>query len=359
MTEFPWRPDPGSGGRIDWIDIAKGWCIVLVVGMHSALGVGYLTGETGWLHAVVVFAKPFRMPDFFLVAGLFASSVIGSKKRDFIDRKLIHFAYFYVLWVSIVVLIKGLPLISSAPGSLAVDYLWSLVQPYSTMWFIYILPLLFLTVRILHRVSKIVVLTGALALHIAAARYPDGGIYSMSSDMTGSIAIDSYALFVFYFLSGHYARKQIFQFADAVSRNAGTATAGVMCWALANQLGISTGATEIPGLTVLFGLAGALAVITVSVLLAKFDWMGWLAYCGRNSLVIYLAFVLPMGAMRTVLLKSGVISSVGWVSAVVAAAAIIVPLMLEKLVRNTSLQFLFVRPTWARLGAQRFTRPKP
>jgi uncharacterized membrane protein YcfT len=29
----------GSGGRVDWVDYAKGFCIVFVVMMHSTLGV--------------------------------------------------------------------------------------------------------------------------------------------------------------------------------------------------------------------------------------------------------------------------------------------------------------------------------
>ena len=59
--------------RIDWVDYAKGICIVMVVMMHSVLGVEMAAGDTGFMHAVVMFAKPFRMPDFFLISGLFLS----------------------------------------------------------------------------------------------------------------------------------------------------------------------------------------------------------------------------------------------------------------------------------------------
>ena len=49
----------------------------------------------------VEFARPFRMPDFFLIAGLFLSSRIDGPWRLYIDRKVLHFAYFYVLWLTI------------------------------------------------------------------------------------------------------------------------------------------------------------------------------------------------------------------------------------------------------------------
>ena len=92
---------PSAPGRVDWVDYAKGICIVMVVMMHSVLGVKAAAGQTGFMHLVVMFAKPFRMPDFFLISGLFLSIVIDRDWRTYLDRKVVHFAYFYVLWVTI------------------------------------------------------------------------------------------------------------------------------------------------------------------------------------------------------------------------------------------------------------------
>lgn len=58
-------------GRVDWVDYAKGFCIIFVVMMHSTLGVEAVVGHQGWLHMVVAFALPFRVPDFFLISGSF------------------------------------------------------------------------------------------------------------------------------------------------------------------------------------------------------------------------------------------------------------------------------------------------
>src|SRR6201993_5574682 len=87
--------------RVDWVDYAKGICIVMVVMMHSVLGVELAAGETGFMHVLVAFAKPFRMPDFFLISGLFLPLVIDRDWRTYLDRKVVHFAYFYLLWVTI------------------------------------------------------------------------------------------------------------------------------------------------------------------------------------------------------------------------------------------------------------------
>ncbi len=50
---------------------------------------------------VVEFARPFRMPDFFLIAGLFLARRIDAPWRLYLDRKVLHFFYFYALWLTI------------------------------------------------------------------------------------------------------------------------------------------------------------------------------------------------------------------------------------------------------------------
>ncbi len=65
--------------------------------MHSVIGTGLAMGGEGFLHPVVAFAKPFRIPDFFILSGLFLGRVIDRDWRLFTDRRVVHFAYFYLL----------------------------------------------------------------------------------------------------------------------------------------------------------------------------------------------------------------------------------------------------------------------
>jgi uncharacterized membrane protein YcfT len=58
-------------------------------------------GAASWLHGFIDWAKPFRMPDFFLISGLFLTSRINRPWREYADSKILHFAYFYILWMSI------------------------------------------------------------------------------------------------------------------------------------------------------------------------------------------------------------------------------------------------------------------
>ncbi len=64
-------------------------------------------GHEGWMHPVVAFALPFRMPDFFLISGLFLANVIDRDWRTYLDRKVVHFVYFYLLWMTIQFAVKA------------------------------------------------------------------------------------------------------------------------------------------------------------------------------------------------------------------------------------------------------------
>ena len=87
--------------RVGWVDYAKGICIVMVVMMHSTLGVEQATGKSSRMGALVTFAKPFRMPDLFLISRLFLAQVIDRHWPAYSDTKVVHFAYFYALWGTI------------------------------------------------------------------------------------------------------------------------------------------------------------------------------------------------------------------------------------------------------------------
>src|ERR1044072_5495979 len=138
-NETPMAPTGTSAPRIDWVDYAKGICIVMVVMMHSVLGVEAAAGETGFMHALVAFAKPFRMPDFFLISGLFLAVVIDRDWRTYLDRKVVHFAYFYLLWVTIQFAFKA-PTFAAEHGALGVARLYAeaFIEPFGTLWFIYL-----------------------------------------------------------------------------------------------------------------------------------------------------------------------------------------------------------------------------
>src|SRR5262249_18702487 len=116
-------------------------------------------------------------------------------------------------------------------------------------------------------------------------------------------------------------------------------------WALLDGYAVFGGWSKLPLVSLGLGLVGAAAVVSISALLAKAALFDPLRLCGRNSIVIYLAFFLPMAATRKLLLETGVIADIGVVSLVVPTAGVVGALAIWWATRGTRLDFLFVRPS--------------
>jgi uncharacterized membrane protein YcfT len=315
----------------------------MVVAMHSTLGVEKAAGEVGWMHHLVDFATPFRMPDFFMVAGLFLSRTIDRDWRDYVDRKVIHFAWFYLVWLTIQFVFKA-PELADGMGTpgLAGAYLLALVEPFGTMWFIYLLPIFFVTVKAARQLRP------PPWLILAA-----GAVLEIASIHTGSTVIDEFAARFVYFYSGYLLAPQIFRLADWAMTNARGATALLAFWAAVNLAAVASDVSALPVVSLMLGFAGAIAVVIFAALLSRTDLAAPLRYCGRRSIVVYLAFFLPMAIARIALLKTGWISDVGTISVLVTFAGVALPLLLERILRGTPARLLFERPAWAKLPDQR------
>jgi uncharacterized membrane protein YcfT len=322
-----------TDSRIDWVDYSKGICIVIVVMMHSTLGMELAAGREGFMHHVVEFARPFRMPDFFMISGLFLGRVIDRDWRTYLDRKVVHFAYFYLLWVTIQFIIKA-PAFAAQEGwaRVGVDYLEAFIDPFGTLWFIYLLPIFFVVTKILRGVHPLIVwlvLAGLEMMHLN----------------TGWTVPDEFCARFVYFFTGYWMASRVFALAAAVQARPRLALMTLVLWAFLNAALVQLGVSTLPGVSLAMGLGGACAVIAVGALLARMNWLNALRYCGEHSIVIYLAFFLPMAATRTALLRFGFITDVGWASVVITAVGVIGALCLWWAVRKTQLKFLFERPT--------------
>ena len=324
-------PQPAPS-RVDWVDYAKGICIVMVVMMHSVLGVEAAAGQTGFMHLLVAFAKPFRMPDFFLISGLFLSVVIDRDWRTYLDRKVVHFAYFYVLWVTIQFGFK-------APIVRRRDELAPCRLPVS---------------GILHRAVRHAVVhlsaAGVLRGHQGDAAMPPlviwgvAALLEMAHIATGWTVIDEFCARFVYFYSGYLFAGYVFALSDRARARPALALAGLALWALINGGLVASGFSEWPLISLALGLAGACAIVTIGTLLARMRWLNFLRFCGEHSIVIYLAFFLPMAATRTLLLRAGWIHDIGTISLIVTIVGVIGALAMWRMALAVGANFLFERP---------------
>ena len=253
-----------------------------------------------------------------------------------------HFAYFYVLWLAILTAVKAGPALGADAGA----------------W----LASLRAGVRVAHS-EPVVHLRAAAVLRRDQARargpHPHWALWLAAAAVqsfplhTGWEAIDDYAAHYYvFFLTGYMLAPKVFQLAEWARNNAEKAVHVVLAWAIFNGLvafepsGLEGYATiaEVPVLRIGLGLIGAIAVVIIASLLSKFHFASLIRYAGRNSIVLYVSFVLPMAATRIVLLKTGLITDIGVVSLIVTAAAVAVPLALHAALRNTWARFLYERP---------------
>ncbi|MDF1609361.1 acyltransferase family protein [Hoeflea sp. YIM 152468] len=335
--------------RVGWVDIAKGICILFVVMMHSTLGVEAAMGATGFLHGLTAFAKPFRMPDFFLLSGLFLGLTIERPWRLYFDRKVVHFVYFYVLWLTIQFGFKAPFTAMEQGGAVALQgYLMAFVEPFGTLWFIYILPLFFLLTRALRTLPKAWVFAWAAWLSVLPVA-------------TGWLLIDEFAARYVYFFAGYACAPLIFQAAAWVDRNRRAGLVFLALWAVVNAalvfLPLTPGLqafaerpSELPFVGLGLGFAGALAIVSAAALLNGRTGLvaRFFRHAGEHSIVVYLAFFLPMALTRTLLVSLAPGLGAGLISLLVTLAAVAGPLILYRLIGATGYgRFLFARPAWA------------
>lgn len=334
-------PTSRTANRFAWVDIAKGLCIIAVVCLYARNDLKTVFGGAGWLEPWAAFARPFRMPDFFLLSGLFLSAVIDRPWRSYLDTKVAHYAYFLLLWVSILFAYDIFVLGNSVealrnPVRFVKLWVWNLRYPEYMLWFIQMLPVFFVVTRLLRGVPKM--LLWAMAGVAMALPY-----------QTGVPPIDNFAAYYVFFLTGHLCAGWIFKFADLARAHRAPTAVLFVAWCVVNQWAVSTGLTAQPGLDLLFGFLGITAILGLSTLLAPIRALAWMAHTGANSIVVYLGFFIPLTLLVRFAWAGQWPIGTNTLATLVVVLSVGVPLMLFQLTRRTPLRYLFVRPAWAHL----------
>jgi uncharacterized membrane protein YcfT len=146
--------------------------------------------------------------------------------------------------------------------------------------------------------------------------------------------------------------------------------AGLLIWALANGLLVFSpgyvlmptetkmGLAALPPLRLLLAIIGALALCVSGALLSKLSFMNWLRWLGEHSLVVYVAFTIPMSLFRAAAMWSGILTETGPLSLAVLMVATASPVVLYLIIKRVGFgAFLFERPAWARIAENRPSTP--
>ncbi|MEL6916069.1 MAG: acyltransferase family protein [Pseudomonadota bacterium] len=328
-----------ASDRIGWVDVSKGICILLVVMFHATQHLTPVVGAGGLFDSLTRFSGPFRMPDFFLISGLFLSRRITAPLGVYLDRKVLHFAYFYWLWMflTFAVLTPGL---GQGLGPFLADFGWAMIYPTGPLWFIYCLPLCFVIARLAYPLPTLVVWLGAAVAHVL--------------HVPGEPLVLMYLSHYFvFFYTGYAAAPALFRLAARASEQALLAVGALGLWAALNGWIVFAEPGGFPGLGLILGLAGGIAVTVVAALLAKAGIGRALAWLGARSIIVFLGFFIPLRVAEAYLLAVPGLPGDAVIGLSIAAA-VAAPLFLETLLRRTGGGlWLFERPAWARWRPRR------
>lgn len=278
---------PGAPGaeRAEWLDVARGITIMLVVLVHAD-GMLEAVGERSMaVHLGVLALFPLRMPLFFLVSGILAASMLARPARRVLTDRTGNFMWLWAVWTALGYGIIG-GLIFPALGLYGphgffdprLNPIAHLISSNSWAWFLYALALFFTTALLIRRLPAVAQIAIAIALALP-------GMFELGSAI-GVGVIDRFYFFP-YFLAGALASQAV--------RREGPKLAS---WpVLALLLGAWVAATviahkidlleTIPGRFVLSFVAVPSA-LCFSVLVAKYRLSTPLKVVGTSTLIIYL-----------------------------------------------------------------------
>jgi uncharacterized membrane protein YcfT len=332
-----------AGKRLDWVDTAKGIAICLVAIAHSVQWTTLTGLAPDWWNTLNLLLVPFRMPLFFLAAGLFAGQIIKRSWPELWRTRLSLLVWCLLLWTVIrFVYFTLIPNPTGMDETNLVELALSPVRPSNGLWFLYALALFFVILKLLrNRVDYRIQLVGAAVISVLFfARFD-----------TGNIAWNGMGRYFLFFVFGCYCRELVMRFVERRHLPTGIVL-GVAFVALCYLA--FTAESDLPGITGTLVIGSFFALgsgIIIARFLTRFRWMAWLSYVGRNTLPVYVAHVLLVSTFTSLLLllpEGGAVQRLAPVIPVlVAGGAVAASLGLWVLVRRVPvLGSGYLAPTW-------------
>ncbi len=270
--------------RCNWVDIAKGVSISLVVFWH-------VVGDAIYVNEALIFL---RMPLFFFLAGLFSGKSMRMAWPSFLSIKIGSMLYLYITWVFLTFLLvtvatglfRGQPVDWWAPFTL-------FTNPPQTLWFIYALAISYLAARATFRLPWFLVLSVAMIAYF----------FSVSSGDWRGLPFYERVIRLFpFFLLGMRA----FDLIDAVRANYAWVGIPVLGLFLAVSVWLYGSSYSSWGiLTLAVSLAGIFSLCLTSAVISATRAGDWLVWVGQSSLYIYIMHRIALAYAEFVLARVG------------------------------------------------------
>lgn len=281
--------------RHDWIDLMRGTAVVLVIVMHSqyAISIRY-EGLWSWLPILSEYLAPFRMPVLMFLSGLMLVRSLNKGGKRFFVGKLKNIVHPYVVWTMVAVVLYYVRWVV-AEDPMPESLFPLILHPYNYLWFLYCLIIYYVSAYFIFR------LPGAWPPVIAAVFYlayyaftshwfPQWLLIPDEGRLIGQVPalpakVVTYALF---FMLGGWLGENLDRFA---ARLAKFNLAIVWGLAVLCLLGFMLPLEPISPTYILISLASLIPLMRLAML----SWLQRntlaLQWCGRNSIVLYVAHI--------------------------------------------------------------------
>lgn len=311
--------------RVDWVDIAKGWGIVLVVFGHAARGLDSAGMTFSGFAEVDKFIYSFHMPLFFALSGFFFLTSVKKGGREYLLSKVSTILYPYLIWSLIQILIQYAAS-SLINGNVTWNDVVTFYEPRGQFWYLVGLFITSITNLLFYSFLKVrgIVISSLLSFMIIVFKVDLGvlnlGLNNLLYFNIGIMLADSIAL-----------RHRVLE------------SQSLMFLTLAAFLGIEF-------VNIAFGLTDLLVMITLAVLgivcsiqasAQLFNRSNILRVLGRNSMAIYLMHTIVSGSLRIVLQKVAHIDDIFVHLLVGTTAGLFIPYFIYKYVLAKKFNWLF------------------
>jgi uncharacterized membrane protein YcfT len=334
---------PTARPREDWVDVAKGIAIILVVLFHAII----FTDDVGlawhW-RKFTDLLDTFRMPLFFFTAGVFAAKVIRLPFPVLFRRRIASLLWIYVFWSFIwTVAFKYITWVRpDADRNGWYSFLTIPFWPNANTWFVYALALFFVYTWLVRSWAVHWQFVLPMILNLAFG----SGLVS-----SGNGAIDKSAMYLLFFVAAvHFG--PVVRLLTVRTKLSVVVLISVAYVAAVVAIRLSDTA-NLPGTRL---IASVLAVATgtgLAVVISRLRASGWLRYLGRNTLPVYVLHFYPIFGF--VLLgqsfKTQIAPFSGIFPLMTCAAAIVISLLVFKLTRGVPGLYGFVLPANGEEGA--------
>ncbi len=239
-------------------------------------------------------------------------------------------------------------------GTIARTLLFSIIQPFGTLWFIYMLPVFFVVTKLFRskpwHLFGFAILLQVIPINTEAIWVEIIGLCGVVGIDNHWVLVDEFCSFFVYFLAGYLFAPKLFALAQYAQANSGKALGLLTAWFLINLGLVYAGLAGLPVVSLLLGGVGAVAIVVAASLLARFAAGSALSHLGARSIVVYLAFFIPMVVARLAFTKLVPGLDAGTMAALSTLFAVVAPLIGYAVINRIGVgHFLFTRPDWAKL----------